>query len=240
MEGIHEGHRQRLKERFLAEGLENFSDLHVLELLLFYALPRRDTNPLAHALIKRFGSLRGVLEARPEDLQEIPGLGESAAVLLTLMPQLLLRYLRDRQDWGQILPTTSDCGQFIAPNFFFAKEEQVWLLSLDGKCKVLDLRMVQSGSINAAGISIRRVVETALRAGASSVVLAHNHPSGLAVPSKADETTTRQMWHALDAVGVVLADHIVVAGEDFVSMAEDGFFDDLIEEKKKQLQQQQP
>lgn len=232
MEPIHDGHRQRLKERFLAEGLEHFNDLHVLELLLFYALPRKDTNPIAHALLNRFGTLRGVLEARPEDLREIPGLGESAAVLLTLMPQLLLRYLRDRQDWGQILLTTSDCGRFITPNFFFAKEEQVWLLSLDAKCKVLDLRMVQSGSVNTAGISVRRVVETALRAGASSVVLAHNHPSGIALPSKADEETTIKMWHALNAVGVLLADHVVVAGDDFVSMAEDGFF--------KQFYQQQP
>ena len=235
MESIHEGHRQRLKERFLAEGLENFSDLHVLELLLFYAHARKDTNPLAHALLKRFGSLRGVLEARPEDLREIPGLGESAAVLLTLMPQLVLRYLRDRQDWGRVLLTTSECGQFITPNFFFAKEEQVWLLSLDAKCKVLDLRMVQSGSVNTAGISVRRVVETALRAGASSAVLAHNHPSGLAIPSKADEETTRKMWHALDAVGIVLADHIVVAGDDFVSMAEDGFFEEFYKPKEEEL-----
>ncbi len=235
MEPIHDGHRQRLKERFLAEGLEHFSDLHVLELLLFYAQPRKDTNPLAHTLLQRFGSLRGVLEAREEDLREIPGLGESAAVLLTLMPQLLLRYLRDRQDWGRILLTTSECGQFIAPNFFFAKEEQVWLLSLDAKCKVLDLRMVQSGSINAAGISVRRVVETALRAGASSVVLAHNHPSGLAIPSKADEETTRKMWHALDAVGIVLADHVVVAaGDDFVSMAESGFFKQFYQQEQEQ------
>lgn len=227
MASMHDGHRQRLKERFLAEGLENFSDLHVLELLLFYAVPRKDTNPIAHELLQRFGSLRGVLEARPEDLREVSCLGDGAATLLTLVPQLLQRYLRDSQDLGQILLTTAQCGQYLVPRFFLTKEEQVYLLSLDAKCKVLDVRLIQTGSVNTVGVSVRKVVEAALRAGASSVVLAHNHTSGLALPSEADKTTTRRLWEALDAVGIVLADHIIVAGEDFVSMSEDGFFDDF-------------
>ena len=227
MASMHDGHRQRLKERFLAEGLEHFSELHVLELLLFYAVPRRDTNPIAHELLRQFGSLRGVMEARPEDLREVPGLGDGAATLLTLVPQLLQRYLRDSQDIGQILLTTAQCGQYLLPHFFLAREEQVYLLSLDAKCKVLDLRLIQTGSVNTVGVSVRKVVETALRAGASSVVLAHNHTSGLALPSQADQTTTRQVWEALNAVGIVLADHIIVAGDDFISMSEDGFFDEF-------------
>ena len=232
MASMHDGHRQRLKERFLAEGLENFSDLHILELLLFYAVPRRDTNPIAHDLLRQFGSLRGVLEARPEDLREIPWLGEGAATLLTMIPQLLQRYLRDSQDMGQLLLTTAQCGQYLLPYFFLAREEMVYLLSLDAKCKVLDLRLIQTGSINTVGVSVRKVVEAALRAGASSVVLAHNHTSGLALPSRADQTTTRQIWEALNAVGIVLADHIIIAGDDFISMAEDGFFDELPRESR--------
>ena len=230
MDKIHAGHRKRLKERFLADGLEHFSDLHALELLLFYAIPRKDTNPLAHELLARFGSLRGVLEANSQDLREVPGLSENAAVLLTLLPQLLRRYIADSYPIHNVLLTTEDCGKYLVPRLFLATEEQVWLLSLDAKCKVLDCRKIQDGNINSVSISVRKVVETALRVGATSVVLAHNHTSGIALPSQEDLTTTAQIQAALDAVGVILADHVVVAGDDFVSLREDGFFDKKKEE----------
>lgn len=227
MATIHEGHRQRLKDRFQKEGLSNFDDIHVLELLLFYSIPRRDTNPVAHALLDTFGSLKGVLEASPEDLAAVPGLGENSAQLLALIPQLLKRYLQDSQWLGKFLRTTEEVGQYLVPRFFLAREEQVCLLCLDAKCKVLDCRMIQTGSINNVGISVRKVMETALRSGASSVVLAHNHTSGIALPSQEDLDTTTRIWSALDAAGITLADHIVVAGDDYVSLRADGFFDNL-------------
>lgn len=227
MENIHIGHRQRLKDRFLKEGLENFSDVNVLELVLFYAIPRKDTNPIAHALLDTFGSLQGVFAASAEELAKVKGMSENAATLLTLTPQLLQRYLRESQNLGEILTTTEACGKYLMPHFFLAKEEQVWLLSLDAKCKVLDCRRVQLGSVNTVGVSVRKVVETALRVGASSVVLAHNHTSGIALPSQEDRETTRQVYFALKAVGVIMADHIIVAGDDFVSLAADGFFEKL-------------
>ena len=227
MATIHEGHRQRLKDRFQKEGLSNFDDIHVLELLLFYSIPRRDTNPVAHALLDTFGSLKGVLEASPEDLAAVPGLGENSAQLLALIPQLLKRYLQDSQWLGKFLRTTEEVAQYLVPRFFLAREEQVCLLCLDAKCKVLDCRMIQTGSINNVGISVRKVMETALRSGASSVVLAHNHTSGIALPSQEDLDTTTRIWSALDAAGITLADHIVVAGDDYVSLRADGFFDNL-------------
>jgi len=227
MESIHQGHRQRLKERFCKEGLEHFSDIQVLELLLFYAVPRRDTNPLAHELLDTFGSLRGVLEASPDDLVSVKGLGEGAAQLLALIPQLLKRYFASTQGNEEILDTTTACGRYLVPRFFMAREELVYLLCLDAKCKLLDCRMLQSGTVNKVGISVRKIMEVALRMGATSVILAHNHTSGIALPSQEDLDTTRRLWSALNAAGIKLADHIIVAGDDFVSMRADGFFDTL-------------
>ena len=227
MESIHSGHRARLKERFQKEGLAHFSDINALELLLFYAIPRQDTNPIAHALLDRFGSLAGVLDAREEDLKQVPGVGDSAALLLRLLPQLMGRYLQQSQQLGEILTTTAQCGRYLLPYFFSCRDEKVYLLSLDAKCKVLDCRLVQEGSVNTAGVSVRKIVEAALSANATSVVLAHNHTSGIALPSEADKATTERLFTALDAVGILLADHIVVAGDDFVSLADDGFFEGL-------------
>lgn len=224
MDNIHSGHRGRLKARFQKEGLEHFTEVQVLELLLFYAIPQKDTNPIAHALLDRFGSIAGVLQAREEDLMTVPNIKENAAILLRLIPQLMSRYWRSSRDVGDILTTTAQCGQYLLPYFFMARDEKVYLLSLDAKCKVLDCRLVQSGSVNTAGVSVRKVVEAALSANATSVILAHNHTSGIALPSDADKETTRRLFAALDAVGILLADHIIVAGDDFVSMADDGFF----------------
>ena len=218
----HNGHRERLKQRFRDEGLQHFDDLSVLELLLFFAVPRRDTNPIAHALIDRFGSLAAVLEARPEDLAAVPGVGENAAVLLTLLPQLLRRYRADRSQVGKLLTTTTELGRYFLPVFFLERDEKVYLLCLDARCKVLDCTLVNHGTVTTANVPVRRVVELALRHNAVSVVMAHNHVSGVALPSPEDITTTQNIAQALHAVGVELADHIIVAENDFVSLKDSG------------------
>lgn len=216
---MHEGHRARVKKRFLEEGLDSFSDIQALELLLFYVIPRSDTNPIAHALLEHFGSLSQVLEADVEELQKVKGVGESAAVFLTLIPQIGRFYLVDRTKQATILPTLDSCAQYLLPRFFGRKTETVFLLCLDAKCKLLCCREVGQGGANSTGISIRKIVETAIGVNASTVVLAHNHPSGLAVPSAEDIQTTRQIAQALRAVDIALADHIIVADDDYVSIA---------------------
>ena len=208
---IHDGHRQRLKERFLRSGLDSFTDVQVLELALFYCIPRKDTNPIAHALLEHFGSLSQVLEASVEELQSVPGIGENTATYLTMLPQIGRFYLVDRSQREVILPTIDKCGAYLVPYFFGRGTESVFLLCLDAKCKVLCCREVGQGSVNSAGISVRKIVEIALGTNATTVVLAHNHPSGLALPSAEDIQTTRRVAAALRAVEVHLADHIVVA-----------------------------
>ena len=220
---IHDGHRQRLKERFLRSGLDSFTDVQVLELALFYCIPRKDTNPIAHALLEHFGSLSQVLEASVEELQSVPGIGENTATYLTMLPQIGRFYLVDRSQREVILPTIDKCGAYLVPYFFGRGTESVFLLCLDAKCKVLCCREVGQGSVNSAGISVRKIVEIALGTNATTVVLAHNHPSGLALPSAEDIQTTRRVAAALRAVEVHLADHIVVADGDYVSMVQSGY-----------------
>ena len=225
----HEGHRQRMRERFRREGLDNFTEVQVLELALFSCIPRKDTNPIAHDLLEKFGSLSQVLDAPVEELTKVRGVSENAAVFLHMITEIGRYYLVNRTVKATILPTIDRCGEYLVPFFFGRTVETVFLLCLDAKCKVLCCREVGQGSVNSAGVSIRRIVQTALGANASTVVLAHNHPSGLAMPSPEDIQTTRQIAMALRAVEIELTDHIVVADDDFVSMAQSGHrFDDCL------------
>ena len=221
---IHDGHRQRLKERFRREGLDNFDELHVLELLLFYCIHRKDTNPLAHHLLDHFGSLVAVLEASPEELEKVEGISEGAATFLSLITQVGRYYQVQRADPGKILRTTEQCGNYLVPYFFGRETETVFLLCLDAKCKVICCKKVGEGNVNSANIPLRRVVEMALSANATTVVLAHNHPSGLAIPSADDIQTTHRVAAALEAVEIVLADHIVVSRDDFVSLVQSQYY----------------
>ena len=226
---IHAGHRERLKQRFLEEGLDNFTDIQALELLLFYGIVRKDTNPIAHALLDHFGSLSQVLEASTEELQKVKGISEHAAILLQLIPQLGRYYQVDCSQRVEILTSLDACGAYLVPRFFGRNKETVFLLCLDAKCKVLCCKEIGEGSVNSASISVRKVVETALAANASSVVLAHNHPSGIALPSDEDVQTTRRIAAALSAVEIQLVDHIVVAEGDYVSMVQSGYrFDEFV------------
>ena len=226
---IHKGHRERLKQRFLEDGLDNFTDIQVLELLLFYAIPQRDTNPIAHALLNHFGSLSGVLDADVAELKKVPGISDHSATLLALVTELCRYYQVDSAQRVEILTTLDACGAYLVPRFFGRTKETVFLLCLDAKCKVLCCKEVGEGSVNSASISVRKIVETALAANATTVILAHNHPSGVAVPSGEDAQTTRRIAAALSAVEVHLADHIIVADGDYVSMVQSGYrFDDYL------------
>lgn len=226
---IHEGHRERMKKRFREEGLDHFSEIQVLELLLFYIIPRQDTNPIAHALLDRFGSLYQVLEAPEEELQKVPGIGPNAALLLNLITAVARFYMVNRTEKHKILKTIDECGAYLTSFFVGRRVETVYLLCLDAKCKVLCCREVGEGSVNSANVPVRRVVEIALGAGATSVVLAHNHPSGLAFPSGEDVATTRRVAAALSTVDVILVDHIIVADDDYVSLVQSGYrFDDCV------------
>ena len=224
-ENTHDGHRLRLKKRFLEEGLDHFNEHQVLELLLFYCIPRQDTNPIAHALLDHFGSLNQVLSASPLELQKIAGMGESSATFLSLLDAFCRYSNTQRPNKDTILNSLAQCVDFLTPYFDNLRNETVYLLCLDAKCKLLSCKKVGEGSVNSAAIPIRKIVEMALNVNATTAVLAHNHPSGLAIPSPEDQLTTRQLAAALSAVDITLADHVVVADKEGVSMRLSGWYD---------------
>ena len=221
--GIHDGHRDKMRQRFLRGGLDAFADHEALELLLYYAIPRRDTNPLAHALMEQYGSLVAVLTAPVEDLQKVEGIGESAAILLSLVPRLYLRARLAEAQQEQILNSSEKAGAYLVERFAGEKHEVVYALCLDRKGKLLACKRLGEGSVASADLDVRRLVENAILTGASAVILAHNHPSGVALPSDGDYTATMRVRAALNAIGIELADHIIVADGDFVSMADSGY-----------------
>lgn len=222
--GIHDGHREKMRRRFLSGGLESFADHEALELLLFYAIPRRDTNPIAHELMDRYGSLSAVLSAPVEDLQKVEGIGESAAILLKLVPHICHKArLADAKQQDLILNDSRRAGAYLMEYFAGERHEVIYQLGLDRKCKVLFCKKLGEGNVGSAALDMRKLVENALLNNASSVVLAHNHPSGVALPSQEDYAATDRAKAALAAIDVVLSDHLIIADGTFVSMADSGY-----------------
>ncbi|KGP75823.1 DNA repair protein RadC [Desulfosporosinus sp. Tol-M] len=219
---MHEGHRSRSKNRFLEEGLDGFEDHEILELLLFYAIPRKDTNELAHSLINKYGSLSGVLEADPKDLAKTPGLGENSAILLALIPSLARIYLKDRWGTRPTLDSTAKAGEYVLTLCAGRTYEVFYLICLDAQHKVIYPALVHEGTIDQAPVYPRVIVETALRHKAHSVILAHNHPGGSPTPSPQDIEVTKRIQVALEQISISVLDHIIASGEDYVSCAEKG------------------
>lgn len=216
----HDGHRQRMKERFIRGGLEQFSGHEVLELLLFYALPYRDTNDLGHRLENTFGSLANVLDADYADLLKVEGVTPHVATLLCLCGRLAHRYQKERHALGKQLYTTDLLAQFVIPYFIGKKEESVLLISLDNRRKLLNATRIFEGSVNSSQFNYRLAVQQALRDNATAVVLAHNHPNGFAIPSEADKQTTKAFSQVLELMDIRLIDHLIVADGDCLSMAD--------------------
>lgn len=216
--GVHDGHRERLRKRFMTEGLDNFQSHEILELLLFYAIPRRNTSELAHRLIKHFNSLPAVLEAPVEALVQVEGISTQSAVLISMILQVFRRYNKEKFSPPSILDTTEKLGTVVMPALGYLANEAVLLICMDGKLKLLDSSIITEGSVNSTDITVRMILQRALLFNASVVVLAHNHPSGLATPSKSDIATTIQIVRALRLADIELWDHLIVGDNDMVSM----------------------
>lgn len=223
---VHEGHRERKKRQFLENGLDAFQEHEVLELLLYYAIPRKDTNPIAHALLKKFGSLDAVFAAPVEELMRVEGVGENAAALIRLILPLYRRIRISATEEETILNSVEKVGAFFVGRFAGERTEVMYQACLDAKGKLLGVQKLSTGDVNFVHADIRGIVQNALLCRASAVVLAHNHPSGVALPSDADNAVTLQIREVLQSVGVVLFDHVIVADDDFVSLRQNGLLQD--------------
>jgi DNA repair protein RadC len=222
MKNIHSGHRQRLKQRFLEEGLASFNEHQVLELLLYYSLPQGDTNELAHGLIESYGSLSAVLEANYEDLRQHKGLGAHSALLLTMLPHLMRYYQLARGKPKNVLRDRRDLVEYAKRLFIGEAQELVYLICLDARNNVIQAIKINAGALDNVSIELRAVAEAALRCKAKSVVLTHNHPAGSLKPSVADIALTKQLAALLGALAIAMLDHIIVANDKYVSFVEKG------------------
>ncbi len=220
--GIHDGHRQRMKERFIESGLKSYNDHNALEMLLFYALPRKDTNELSHILLKRFGSLQAVLEADYEDLKAVDGVGENAAVLLRLIPEISRRYMERISEPKSGFNNISQIGKFFVSKFLYETDELSYAMFLDNAGSIISCKQISKGIVNATELSIRMLVEMAVKYKAAAVVISHNHPNGLPLPSAEDEQCTYTVKSALNLVGINLIDHIIVGNGRFCSLKTKG------------------
>lgn len=220
--GVHDGHRQRMKSRFLEAGLDGFNDHNALEMLLFYALPRKDTNELAHKLLNHFGSLAAVLEADQKALSEIDGIGENAAVLLKLIPSISRRYMEEVMAPRKSVESAEQLGRYFIAKFMYFQDEVCYALLLDNANRVITCKQISKGVVNATEVGVRTLIELAMKYRASGVIIAHNHPNGMPEPSCEDEDCTVTVQNMLNVVGVKLIDHIIVGGGVYYSFKQCG------------------
>ncbi len=211
--GIHDGHRERIFESFLAVGLKGKTDHQALEILLTFLDPRNDVNPIAHALINKFGSLAGVMDADVEDLIKIKGITKRGATLIKLVPLLAAKYHESKFEEKPYLGTYSAIRDYMVPKLSHERNEVFYVLCLDTKLKLLRTIQITEGTPDKASIEIRSLVSEVIKTTASQVVLVHNHLSGSVVPSAADIATTNTIADILAPLGIKVVDHLIISGD---------------------------
>lgn len=206
------GHRQRLRDRFLKSDGRDMADYELLELVLTYAIVRRDVKPIAKLLIKEFGSFANVINASYEDLINIKGISENTAVLLKMINSAILRasWQKLSGEDAPVLKNIDDLIDYCRASMCYQDVEELRIIYLNSKLKVICEETLQKGTINNVAIHPREVIKSALQNHACSIIMVHNHPSGDTTPSKQDIMITKQIKDAAECVGVILQDHIVI------------------------------
>ena len=219
------GHRERLRARFARAGIQGLNDYEALELLLSYAIPRRDTKPLARQLLAEFGSLYEVLNAPAERLMRVGGVGERSALLVRLVRDFQRESVHAAGSRRVILDSTRKAADFLRSEFATASEERFGALLLDAKARLLRFLLLTEGTTDRASVYPRRLAEAAIQCGATAVILGHNHPRAASRPSDTDRAMTRQLLLAFSPIGVDLLDHIIVGEDGCHSFARTGELD---------------
>lgn len=222
MDSPHSGHRERLRQQFLANGLESMPQHQILEMLLFYAIPRIDTNELAHRLISRFGSLKGVFDADINELVNVQGMGKNAAVLIKLIPQVSEVYFSSVYD-GAKLEDIATISSFLVAMYNKIDIEILRLICLDDNMRMRDNVILSKGDSDHVVINQRIIMQKVLNSGCSYCVLAHNHPNASSKPSKEDISATKMLVGFLNSVGITLIDHIIIGDDGTTAIINSGF-----------------
>ncbi len=225
--GIHVGHRQRVKERFLNAGLDSFQLHEILEFLLFFGIPYKDTNPIAHNLIEKYGSFSGVFDAPIQSLKDVSGMTDNASVLIKALPAISRAYLNDKLKQTVYINSLLPCVNYLKTLFLGLVKEEMYVLLLDINNKLILHKKIASGSINEVNLTIRDIQETVFFSNASKVILAHNHPSGNCVPSDEDYATTKNIFMSLAYINVQLLDHVIVSNDKHYSFNREGLMAEI-------------
>ena len=220
---MREGHRQRLKQRFLSNGIGAFSDYEVLEFLLFFAIPQGDTKPVAHRLLDKFKTVKSVFNADIKELEEVDGIGSHAATLIKFIPQLSAYYTGINAREKEVIHNSCEAGNFVCAHIGALPNEVFAVLCLDASRGIIAFEILEEGTVSQANVHPRKVVECAFRHNASEVILAHNHPSGNSAASENDRQITKVLCSVMEELGIHVTDHIITtSGKSYISMADHG------------------
>lgn len=217
-ENIHNGHRERMFERVLRYGWSSLSDHELIEMMLFYSIPRVNTNGIAHALLDKFGSVKGVLDASQKELMTVKGVGEKSAHMIKMQPELLRRYLNDSSDKAVRYDTMGKVGEYLYRQFVGLNYEKLYMMMFNNRLNLLDCVQISEGVINCSEVAMRKVSEFIVYRRASVVLFAHNHPDGMAVPSQIDRDNTEILRIHVENMGVQMLDHLVFADQKYASI----------------------
>lgn len=229
---VHSGHRSRMRKRFIDYGGESFETHEILEMLLYYSYPRVDTNPIAHDLLEKFGSLSNLIDSPYNALTEA-GMTENAAMFIKLMPELFVRYADDRFRRDNEKLTVKNIQELLLTKYIGKTNEAVYLLLLNSKYQELFGSFISEGTHSHAEINVLKICEYAVRYKARYAVIAHNHPSGILVPSQADIKTTARLCEALKSLDVELLNHYILADGSSLGLKESkSFFKTLSDYEK--------
>ncbi len=221
---LNSGHRQRLKKKFILNGLDGFLDYEIIELLLILGTPRRDCKQAAKNLLSKFGSLKNVLDADSTELRDIHGVGDTNSIGISIIKSVLERYNKDKADKKKTLDNAREIAAYLQHKIGNSPKERLYALFLDTKNNLID-REVSVGILNANLIHPREVFEAAITHHASHIVLAHNHPTGDTSPSKADVITTKRLVEAGKVVGIEVVDHLIISRDGYTSFKEIGLLE---------------
>jgi DNA repair protein RadC len=228
-DNLHEGHRKRLKEEFVAQDFhESIPPHRILEMLLFYGIPRKDTNPIAHELLNKFGSLRGVIEAPYEDLFEVKGMTQNAAALIKIVMPIARRYETDgKENLNRRFNSIDEIGEFLTKKHMGYGIETFAVTCFKPKGELIACEIISKGDMTSVPLTMKSIVQTVLKHKTTSVVISHNHINKDARPSIADLRMTKSIKDTLASIGVNLLDHIIVSENDFISLAQSENFKSL-------------
>lgn len=227
---VHSGHRKRVRKEFLFMGLNEATPPHkVLEYILFHSIPQKDTNEIAHELLERYGSISAILDAPVESLMQVKGISEVSVSLLKLILPVARIYQSEKKSNNKVLNSLDEMAEYIVGKYFGYDKEVFSVLSMNAAGKVVGFDILSSGNVSEVSVSVRDIVETAIKRKAVCVVIAHNHPGGVALPSKEDISMTEMIFNTLKRINIYLADHVIIANDDYVSLAQSDCFKCIFE-----------